>query len=699
MDIRNKLLHIRLDESLLVREALLADNVALVGAAPVPLVTLERVDPDTPSPPQPTPGPEGFVGRWSAGSTGEAAAYTGRTADGSAQIELTLARQTDESWTFQLTVTNHADPPIGAVAFAPLGAIPASSCGALTLAVPHNAGWLVPAGALRAGQTIRLNYPIHASMQWTDVFTGSAGVYLACLDTEPYLKQLVIERRQNALGVVWRYSDLDIARGQTLTLPPFAIAAHPGDWWRAAELYRRWARQWMHEPDPPAWFARCPAWFWFGLKGQHAARPDRRYDQIPALTREPWALGQPVPQIAGWVRNGHDTNYPDYEAGEDMGGQDALAAAFATIHREQRRAALYTNARLIDPDSHFAARPNWQGECVHLAPCARAAAERTSGTFTGQALRAELLCERGRRTAQWDPDGKLAKEQYDRVVFAVACPGSRPWREHFLERILRLVRAYQPDGIYLDQVCGCSSLPCYAPGHEHERPALAWRGYLRLLQTLREQIRRLKPDTYLATEGVGDVFGQYIDALQAHNDWTAQVLDIGRDTPEMFRVAFPDRLLLIGPVARHQTRYLRLGHALAAGFDLLEEAVRCEEPTFRNLLGRVLALRRQLDAFIRNAEPFRLLAAESPGLRLFGLRREDPHGGGTLLIQGAYLPEPDTSPPPEEFHISLELDRSIRRAVLYNQSLDGQPIDVRRTATGLALVVPGDWIFSILLHA
>jgi len=695
MNSQSKNLQMEIDAQLMIRELRLGDSVQLVGDRRASLLRVECQDPEATHPEATYQCDDLDWRRLRNG--GRESAWVGQTRDGRLAIEVELTREADY-WTCHVAITNRSLCPVASVAFTPLMLIPALSSSELNLAIPHGAGWIVPASRMSPGQRIVLNYPIHASMQWTDVLLGDTGVYLACHDREPFLKQLVIERTIDHLAVFWRYSDLHLVQGERLALPQFVIAGHTAGWWGAARFYRDWTRDWMHRPTPPEWFAQSPSWFWLSLKAQHAVAPRRRYADLPEVASQ--ALPAPaVPQIAGWMKNGHDTNYPDFDAGDDMGSERGLAEAIDMIHERQQRAALYLNARLIDPESRFAKNGHWQDECVVLKPAVRAPAEATSGTFTGTSLPPAQPCERGKDVPRWDPHGKVAKEQYDNVVFAIACPSSSKWRDYYVEQVRKVVRTFRPDGVYLDQVCGCSSLPCYAKSHEHERPSLAWRGYLSLLESVREALRRERPECYLASEGVSDIFGQYIDVLQAHNDWSHQVLSLGIDTPELFRVTFPDRLLLIGPVSPDDTRFLKLGHVLGAGFDLYETAILASSREFRIFLERVLALRRRLDACIRGAEPCQGVTAETPGLRVFGLEREVEKGPRSILVNGAWLPTDESERRPETFSVTLSGIGDLGRWTLYTESLDGVPVQPRQVQDSLTFTVPGADIFSVLLES
>jgi hypothetical protein len=125
------------------------------------------------------------------------------------------------------------------------------------------------------------------------------------------------------------------------------------------------------------------------------------------------------------------------------------------------------------------------------------------------------------------------------------------------------------DGIYIDQVCGADSYPCYAEHHEHKKPNQAWAVYRSFLEQLRHEVSNQKAEIFLATEGVNDFLGQYFDSLQSHQDWISPLGAKGVPLPELIRFSLPGHLLNVGCIRGDQTGtyYLRLAHLLGGGCD------------------------------------------------------------------------------------------------------------------------------------
>jgi hypothetical protein len=693
VDFSSDHLKLAIDSQLCVQRAESARGLGLVGPAPTPLVEITLQRPEQREPEQ-TLGPGAFAWQ-AAASCGADTEFTGRGRTQNITLSVRITTSRDDALHVGVSVTNNGDTPVSSVAFTPLAAIPAATGEQLQAAIPHNAGWIVPLARLPVGQRIHVTYPTHLSMQWVDLFGEAFGLYLACYDSQPYLKHLVIERRDASYAVLWRYTDLHLQTGQSISLPPFVITGHDGNWWAGAERYRAWIRSWLTDATPPAWMTECPAWFWSSLKPQRAPRPTRAYRDVATVSRQVNAVVNVPQQVAAWMRNGHDTNFPDFEADEAMGGEEGLAAAIAQVQQDGLRVSLYTNARLVDPDSHFGRQAQWQDQCVHLPPCAQDTARMVSDTFTRRPPATDHAD--AQEAWSWDHDAIVAKEQYGSVVFGVACPSSPRWREHYAERIERIVARFRPNGVYFDQVCGAGALPCYSSQHDHEHPALAWRGYRTLMRALREIVQRHRTDAYVAVEGIGDIIGESIDVFQAHNDWDEPMLSIGTDTPELFRVAFPRRLILIGPTYEPHTRYLRLGHAVAAGFDLTHRAVREPDSVQAQLAARVVALRRALDRFRRSGVPTPTVRATTPGVRVFALTGTGEGGLPFCLINGAWLPSPDEALPEHPFEITVQTEMPVANARLYDERRDAVPIEPIAAVDGIRFSIPPTPIFSIVL--
>ena len=397
---------------------------------------------------------------------------------------------------------------------------------------PYCAGWTIPIISLKDGDEFTAQYPAKAAMQWISLYTGSQGIYFGVHDPLPLYKELTIGQVDQRPYVRWRFPDLLLNPGEMIILPPVYLIPHIGDWRRGASIYRAWANQHIKVPDVPTWYAKKPAWAWVGLKGQHAAKPWNTLNELPRISRIVAKGGVELIQLTAYTEDGHDTLYPDYAPGPSLGGDAGLKQAVTTIHKETRKLSIYVNGRCVDPASTLRSsnRMEW---AVQNMP------------------------------------GQPYRETYGSVTFDVMCPGAEGWRSLFIQKLAYLLKEFNIDGIYIDQVSGARSLPCYAPGHDHAKPNQAWSNYLLFMNQLLMQLKEIKPDIFLATEGVNDFFGQYFDSQQAHNDWLSPLGVKGKPLDDLFQYTFPGFVLNAGCITQEASglHFLKIAHTHGCGYD------------------------------------------------------------------------------------------------------------------------------------
>ncbi len=536
--------------------------------------------------------------------------------------------------------------------------------------LPFGGGWAVRMGDFAPGTRVSLRYPVQCSMQWVEVCGEDEGVSLHTRDPVPWLKDLVVERTESGVRVTVSHGHLRIAEGEELRLPPLAIGPHRGDWQEAAAIYSGWLRSVMPEPAAaPGWLYRAGGWAWVSGKGQYAERPDNVFSDLPRRSEQYAGCGVECLQLAAWFEHGHDTHYPDYVAGESLGGEEGLADALEAIHRSGRRMALYTNARLLDPLSETARQhPQWTRWAVQAPPgktVQKSMAKELAGVTTDVPL------------PPWDPDDRLLKEIYGKVVFAVMCPGASGWRETFAGRLERAALAYRPDGFYLDQVLGAVAPPCFGEGHGHSRPYEAWARYREFVAEVRARIRRVVPEAYLATEGISDILSAGFDVVQSHNDWRGPCPEKSFPLPEMTRHAMPWLAQANGAVYAGRRDLLALAHACASLLDLACFS-RIPEGEFAEAIRFALDVRRRSAEQMRRAVPVRCRVAGFPKRRAMAL------AGDALLV---FCAAPDGAS--GDYDIRLELPaRRITPPVRWESPSGGGVLPVDADGGGLRLRIP-----------
>jgi hypothetical protein len=438
----------------------------------------------------------------------------------------------------------------------------------LACTFPYCAGWSIPLNTLEAGDLFTIQYPAKGSMQWVSLYDDHHGIYFGCHDHQILYKELAIGHRDGRPYISWSFPDLDIKSGEHIDVPRVVLGAHEDSWRGGANIYRSWAIQYLTSPSVPPWYKKKPSWGWVGMKDQHADDAWHSFSYLPEMSGEVAKSGLDLIQLTAYTEDGHDTLYPDYVPGDSFGGGDGLKDAISAIHKKGKFLSIYVNGRIVDPASSLMANDRYKW------------AVRTG--------------------AGSDPQ----VERYGMVQFDVMCPGAAEWRALFISKLRNLVREFGIDGIYIDQVCGARSYPCYASDHDHEKPNQAWASYREFIEELRSELRSVNPNLFLSTEGVTDFLGQYFDSMQAHNDWISPLGDKGVPLDDLFRYTFPGFILNHGCIRGDEKGiyYLKLAHLLGGGCDFGVWDWRELSDDFLGLIRQVLAWHEQHHGVLDSGE-------------------------------------------------------------------------------------------------
>lgn len=342
---------------------------------------------------------------------------------------------------------------------------------------------------------ISLEYPARASMQWFDYFSRDTGLYLASYDRNLTYTTLNFGRAGDIPGVgMWIGKAAFVAAGSSWTSPPLALGIHSGDWHVGADRYREWIESWVPKPQvTPCIWEMLGGMREIGIRGITEA-PDHRYEDIVTFAEEVRKSPRPGAfMVAGWIYNGHDTYYPEYNPIPDLGGAAALTGALDKVHALGLAASGYINARLCNHETDT--YKNFGRKWAVL------------GKAAGLGVATVDLFE---LQEEWNKSWDRAKRGEGR--FAVMCPSAAEWQEHIVGQMVKMVRDYRFDGLFLDQPGSYYAELCYSSLHGHNNPGTAWGpGYLEIFRRAREETRKANPQSFLWTEGMNDVYGQFLD--------------------------------------------------------------------------------------------------------------------------------------------------------------------------------------------
>jgi len=539
---------------------------------------------------------------------------------------------------------------------------------------PCGAGWHIRVGDMEEGDRFSIPYPVYACMQYIDLYFDDFGLYIAYHDSNALYKELAVGKRATPF-IQMSIKGLSLKPGKSYRLPIFCISPHKGDWHNGARIYREWMLSFAHRPEAPNWFKALPGWSWLGIKEQLAEKPDVLFSEIPKYSQAAASLGMPTRQVASYFEDGHDTKYPDFKAGDCAGGEDGLIAAIDEAHTLGLKISLYTNGRIVDPASSLSKLPNWLDWAVQ-------AKEPSQENAT-----------------DWDREGRVLKETYGDVTFAIMCPGCKEWQDLFLDRLTYLAKRYNADGVFVDQVCAAVAHLCYSDKHLHACPAEAWSHYQDFMRRLRERLKMIKPDFYISTEGVCDIFGQYFDALQTHNDWYIPGIEkqVFKPLPSLFRYTLPHLAMCSGPAYQKYPQLLNIAHVIGAGFDLWNIKPGEENSEYAQRLRKILLWYKEYSDALGRDTVLRTPSTDNEHYYAMAFG-----GEGRIVITGGWFPWPlDLKvSPPTNIRITLteDLAEPLRSAYFESLKYPRTDIDLVKEGDAIQLNIPFDDACVIVLY-
>jgi hypothetical protein len=325
--------------------------------------------------------------------------------------------------------------------------------------------------------------------------------------------------------------------GETWTSEPVVVRLYRGDWHEAARTYRAWAETCMRKPDAPEWVRRTPGWIMTTPKGQ-SGRIRSTYADLPGMLREAQTVGINLLNVFGWVKQGFDDYYPEYDADDAMGGEAGLKKALAEIKGVGGKVFLYTQGQLIDPATEYyknggsrvTAKDIWGYEYRESYGGGG------SGAFMG-----------------------VMRNKY----FGVACPAARGCDDKLISQA-NMVLDLGAQGAFFDQLGGAPPYICFSKEHQHTKPSLAvapWK--VKNMQRLREAIKARDRDAVLAIELASDCYSGWVDIVHSEGiGFHVAPESFG----EMFRYTFPDYIITNRPIGSPESnRRKQLGKAFSLG--------------------------------------------------------------------------------------------------------------------------------------
>ena len=400
-------------------------------------------------------------------------------------------------------------------------------------------------------------HPGAMAMQFMILYNGIESLYLACHGTD----DSTIEFRAKRLPEMClrlSVTHLPLLKKGSWQSPPCSLGELGPGWHEAADCYAERVQGMYAKPELPEWMKDFHGWIqtW----GRHEGQPANvRFTDLVGEFERARKYGLDVLHYPGWSGKGFDTMYPDYAVDPEVGKAEELGAAMDAISEKGGRAILYTNGRLVDPDSSFAKKGGATKVCLQ-------------------------------------EDGTPYSENWGTSVnFNVACQACPEYAEHFTAELERIMTECRPHGLQVDQAGASHPFLCFDESHPHETPARNFlEGYDRLLKAVRDTARAHDPDFIVWVEGMNERFAQYYDVGQSHGEgpgsWGWQ---LGRHRPELYRFVHPDHL-----VVGYCTTFDALCHSFIQGDPLFLQMERLDsDAEYRELAAKFVQLRKDFPQY------------------------------------------------------------------------------------------------------
>ena len=365
-----------------------------------------------------------------------------------------------------------------------------------------------------------------ASMQFMAYYDDQRGVYIGFEDPKAQSKEIAASGVQadGSFSCRWYVPAVPgSCTQQFATSGQAAVEVFEGDWFDAAQIYKRFVKQaeWWPESrsrsDTPDWYRELT--FWVRSDGTRGKSPWTTAKEIEAF-REYLDLPMGV-HTYHWA-GPHDQMYPRFTP------LPGYAQWVARMQEQGIYVKPYLNGRLWDqkhPDYHD----------VGLTATTRNLA------------------------------GEVMTEQYGQHVFSVMDPTAELWQQTMLEFTSKTANL-GVGGLYLDQIAAAEPAISYEANPNHvPGDGAAWlqQGYWPLLTKLQEHLATHHPETILDSEDTAEPYMHLLDGMLP---WR---FSFNPENVPAFHAIYAGRVQLVGRVGwRGIAMYPKLAEQLLYGEQL-----------------------------------------------------------------------------------------------------------------------------------
>lgn len=366
------------------------------------------------------------------------------------------------------------------------------------------------------------------TMQWGVIQGKEGGFYFASHDdTFSYKYMNATYNPATGDAYISFRNQLTCFPGETVDVPAMTIWPYEGEWYVAADVYRKWFVANRQMLDVPEWVKTNTGWLLAILKQQNDEVIFSYEDIGTILADAADERGIDVLGLFGRGIGGHDRFYPDYSSDPKLGGEEAFKKGIAAAKAKGKRVILYTNGQLLD-----------QNETPQFWP------------DTGSLITVRM--QHGAMKTSTFHKYHDAPARH----FGLACHSTQIWRDVML-RLAKHANELGADGLLYDQLAVHGPMYCYHPDHGHRVPSIVYENDRNEnMKYVQEEMNKINPDFVVMTEGLVDsemdaigMFHAYAPGanvpLQA--DFIKRLDDEGAHQyyTEMFHYTFPENATTI----------------------------------------------------------------------------------------------------------------------------------------------------------
>ncbi len=377
--------------------------------------------------------------------------------------------------------------------------------------------------ALENQKKLSVSYPSSMSMQLTQLYNNTEGIYMFVKDENNEYKHMNfgifdkdngcdIDKPGNVSLSIKLYPYIE--PGQSKTTAPIILGVQSeGGWYAGADIYREWRLSLNPRFKNFSNTVKNLSAMASVIVKHYGAAPLIAYNvhitggnnDFASIFNSIDPMGVDNCIIMGWHQDGFDTKYPDYNFLLTLGGENAFRSGIDKVHRNQNDDKIFGYINIVSA----LRESDWYSENSN----------------------------QGDRAAVKDHNGNILT--FGRWI--IMSPASAEWQNAILEAVDKLARN-GIDGIFFDQLMEWPASLDYDRGHGHETPATAYgKGFKTLLTAVNEKMQTYTNDYLITGEGILDAYDEFVDVAALM--WGRGMKFSDYSYPEISRYTIPMKML------------------------------------------------------------------------------------------------------------------------------------------------------------